>query len=475
MARRAEAALGGQAQRFEFEESVSGQMRRFENRLIPDRDESGTVRGFFVTGIGITERHAAEQALRELTMILDNTTDFVVQTDARGQILYMNPSARSVSGLLPDTPIGQRNFAAFNTDATNELFASTILPALKSTNVWLGDTTLNLAGRPNVPASHMVIAHRDASGRIARYSAVMRDISAAAAAKQEVSRQTTTLRSVTEAIPATVAVVDVNGVYRFVNGAFERWCGLPRERIVGHAASAVLGHDELERRRPWMARAYAGEAVDFTLDYPGQSGVRFLALSYVPLRLDAGSIDGIVVVTHDVTEQKREEGRLVQLAQRDPLTGLLNRAGFEQGLDLLTRSAHDSGLAVLYIDLDDFKPVNDVHGHPTGDRVLEMFAQRLVQSVRPTDLVARLGGDEFAIALVGLREEAPAGMVSDKVLAAANTPFSVDTLSLKLSASVGYAFSADSQQTWRALLVQADAHLLCAKRAGKGRRVGSAG
>ena len=66
-------------------------------------------------------------------------------------------------------------------------------------------------------------------------------------------------------------------------------------------------------------------------------------------------------------------------------------------------------------------------------------------------------------------------MVSDKVLAAANTLFSVDTLSLKLSASVGYAFSADSQQTWRALLVQADAHLLCAKRAGKGRRVGSAG
>lgn len=304
----------------------------------------------------------------------------------------------------------------------------------------------------------------------------MRDISAAAAAKHEASLQTTTLRSVPEAVPATVAVVDNSGgVYRFVNGAFERWCGLPREQVIGRPAGEVLGAEELERRRPWMTRAFAGEAVDFTLDYPRPDGTRHLALSYVPLRLEAGTIDGIVVITQDITAQRFEEARLRQLAQRDPLTGLLNRAGFEIGLELLNRPMGSPGMAVLYIDLDDFKPVNDVHGRPTGDRVLQMFAQRLGQLVRPTDLVARLGEDEFAIALAGLRDKLSAQAVSDKVLAAARKPFDIDGATLALSASVGHIFSDAPGRTWTDLLERADANLLAAKRAGKGRSVGSTG
>ncbi len=355
LATRAEAALAGQTQQFEFEELVEGRLRRFENRLVPDRAASGEVRGFFLTGVDITDRHAAEQA---------------------------------------------------------------------------------------------------------------------------VARQTATLRSVTEAIPATVAVVDPDGCYRFVNGAFERWCHVPRQQIIGRKASEVLGPWEYERRRPWIERALAGEAVTYTLDYPSDKGELHLAISYVPLHRADGTVDGFVAVTQDISEQKREEGRLLQLAQRDPLTGLLNRAGFEQRLDAISHAGLNAdplgtnGLAVLYIDLDNFKPVNDHHGHPAGDLVLEQFARRLGKVARGSDLVARLGGDEFAIALTGLRDVAAAYAVADKVLAAGNSPFHLGQASVKVGASVGVAFASDTSTTWRELLAQADTRLLVAKWGGKGRLVG---
>lgn len=469
---RAQAVLAGRAQQFEFDEPVAGQLRRFENRLVPARSASGEVNGFFVTGIDITERSAAERALRELTMVFDNTTDLVVQADWRGQILYMNPSAQQAFAMRPGEAPTPHHFSALITQATLELFTQTIVPAVRGGTVWVGETRVRFADGREAPMSHMVIGHFDVQGRVERYSSVMRDISAEVLAKQEVQRQSDILRSVTEAIPATVVVVGADARYRFVNGAFERYCGLPREQILGRTAAEVLGEDEVARRRPWMKQAFAGEVVHFTLDYPAGEGSTYLALSCIPLRLESGAIDGFVGVTQDITAQKREEDRLLQLSQRDPLTGLLNRSGFERSLELLLLQQDPLGMAVLYIDLDDFKPVNDRHGHPAGDQVLEQFARRLVALVRPSDLVARVGGDEFVIALGGVREAAHAQAVADKVLAAASAPFAIGGLQLSVGACVGVAFSSAVGPAWRELLTQADMQLLAAKASGKGRQFG---
>jgi diguanylate cyclase (GGDEF)-like protein/PAS domain S-box-containing protein len=343
---RYQAALTGQAQHFEFDEPIGGQLRRIEARLVPDIGPDGQVRGFFATGIDITERSAADQALQ---------------------------------------------------------------------------------------------------------------------------RQTATLRSVAEAIPASVAVVGSDGRYHFVNSAFERWCGAPREQIIGRSVAEVLGEQECQRRWPWVERALAGESGTFGLAYPGPDGTSYLSISYIPLRLDTGALDGFVAVTQDVTQQKREELRLLDLSQRDPLTGLLNRTGFEQQLEHVVHQGGGASLAVLYIDLDHFKPVNDRHGHPAGDRVLKLFAQRLVNLVRPTDAVARLGGDEFVIALMGVRDGVDAQAVADKVLAAAHAPFHVGALLLQIGASVGVAHRVVPALGWRELVERADRQLLSAKASGRGR------
>jgi diguanylate cyclase (GGDEF)-like protein/PAS domain S-box-containing protein len=277
------------------------------------------------------------------------------------------------------------------------------------------------------------------------------------------------LRLVTEAIPATVVVVGADGRYRFANSAFERYCGLPRERILGRNAVEVLGEEEVARRRPFTLRALQGESVTFTLDYARPEGTTWLELNCIPLRLDGQAVDGFVGIAQDITSQRREQDRLTELSQRDPMTRLLNRAGFEHFLERTTREGAGATIALMYIDLDRFKPVNDRHGHATGDHLLQAVAQRLGGLVRPSDAVARLGGDEFAILLAGAGTMGNAEAVADKVVAAVGTAFDVDGLRLEIGASVGVAFGVEPGGDWRELICRADAALYRAKASGRGR------
>lgn len=465
--------LDGKAQHFEYEETTASGVRRFESHLIPDTDSDGRLRGFYSTGIDITARSATENALRELTAIIDNTTDFVVQTDWRGSISYMNPAVRRILGIAPMQPLEGLNFASFNTAQTNRNFVEVVVPIVKREGVWIGESTCYAAGGREVPVSQIIIAHHDAQGRVARYSSVMRDRTAQKQAELELARQTATLRSVAEAIPASVAVVGRDQCYRFVNNAFERWAGVPRDQLIGHHLAQILGPSDLERSRPWIERALAGESVQFERDYEGRNGPTHIAVSYIPLWMDSGMADGFVAVLQDISQHKREEVRLLQLAQRDALTGLLNRSGFQQQMEHEVAIGNGSSLALLYIDLDHFKSVNDRYGHPVGDQLLQQVAQRLSALVRPSDAVARLGGDEFAILLLAVRTVANARAVADKVIAAAHEPFHAAGHDLHIGASVGVAFGVDLATGWPDLVKRADAMLYEAKNAGRGQQAGA--
>jgi len=288
------------------------------------------------------------------------------------------------------------------------------------------------------------------------------------AAEAGLRRQTDILRMVTEAIPATVVVVGSDNCYHFVNSAFERYAGLPREQIIGRTAMEVLGELEVARRRPWMRRAIAGETVSFVLDYPGPDGLQYLQMTCIPLKLEGGQIDGFVGISQDVTAHRREQARLADQARQDALTGLLNRLGFEQQIERHVAQGDGDRLGVLYIDLDHFKPINDTHGHAVGDQVLAGFAQRLRAVVRSSDAVARLGGDEFAVLLQNLNEPANAARVAAKVVEAASAPFETEVGPVRIGASVGSAFGVNAALGWRELVGRADAQLYLAKAGGRG-------
>jgi diguanylate cyclase (GGDEF)-like protein/PAS domain S-box-containing protein len=465
-------ALAGEAQMFEAEDSSGAEPRLIESRLVPDVAEDGTVRGVYGASFDITQRAATEKRLRELTAILVNTPDFVVQTDWRGSVSYMNPAARAFCGLAADESTAGRNFSEFNSAETNERFGREIMPTVKARGIWSGEARVMRFDGTETPVSHMVIGHCGPDGRVERYSAVMRDISAAVEARRELQAQSFALRAVVEAIPAMVAVAGPDGHARIVNRAYERWTGVERELAVGRRLDPTIVPLDAEGARPWMDSALGGETASYARSSESAAGPRHVAGLYAPLGAEGGGAGGFVLVVQDVTERKLGEAQLMRLAQRDSLTGLLNRAGFEAQADKLLAEGCGDRLALLTIDLDHFKPVNDAHGHPAGDAVLRAFAQRIYKLVRPTDAVGRIGGDEFAILLSGINSAAGAGVVADKVLAAAREPFQVGTIQVDIGASVGIAFKADLAKGWTDLVARSDAALYLAKGAGRGQRAG---
>jgi diguanylate cyclase (GGDEF)-like protein/PAS domain S-box-containing protein len=435
----------------------------------------GVVQGHVGTVADISERIEGERALRTLAAIFDATTDFVLQTDPKGQLLYLNPAARRLQGIGPDEPIGHLNALAFNPPETVARHAVEIVPQALEKGLWVGETLQWDHAHRELRVSHLLIAHRDRHGKLEYFSAVLRDITAQKAAQQALHRNEAVLRSVTELVPVAIAVVDRQLRCAFVNRAFEEWAGRTRAELLGRHAGEVLGAAELEARRPWIERALAGERVQFEREDDSSGHARHLRIDYIPLFGEDGRAEGFVAVTADISASRQEQRRLLDLAHTDGLTQVLNRSGFEHVLDTLATRAGAALVALLFIDLDRFKPVNDVHGHAVGDQLLQQFALRLRGLVRPGDPIARLGGDEFVIVLHGLHQEANAMMVAGKVVAAAGEPFELAGQPLLVGASVGVAFWRPGEEGWKDVLERADLMLYRAKAAGRGQVVIASG
>ncbi|KAB0583969.1 PAS domain-containing protein [Ideonella dechloratans] len=416
----------------------------------------------------ITERRAAEQVRKEVAAIYEHTTDFVLQADPALHIGYMNPAAAQALLGRPWSPGEVWDIRDLMPAATREQFSQEILPALQQQGLWDGRSAVLRADGRVVPVSHLAIAHREPGGPVSRYSVILRDISQLVAAEAERERQAGTLRSVANAIPSRVAVVSPDGRYIFVNHAFARWIGSPTQPILGQTPQAVLGQAEFERRRPMIERAQAGEPALFEFVEEGPAGLRHIAIEYLPLSTPEGERDGFVVVAQDVTEARQEQARLELQAMTDPLTQLLNRAGFERRMENHLDAHLSEHLAVLYVDLDHFKPVNDTHGHAVGDALLQQVARRLVRLVRPSDVVARLGGDEFAIALPGMASLLQARRVGQAVVDALGQPFTLPGgPSLQIGASVGGVVGTAVRSSWPELVAHADRMLYEAKHGGR--------
>ncbi len=173
----------------------------------------------------------------------------------------------------------------------------------------------------------------------------------------------------------------------------------------------------------------------------------------------------------DVTERKRSVAAAQQLAMSDPLTGLLNRRGLEAAVSraFAAGSAERGALALLAIDLDHFKEVNDTLGHEAGDRVLHHVARVIAATVRRSDMVGRLGGDEFLAVLVGVGPPQQALQIAQDIIARLEVPIDLQGTTVRIGASIGIATSLGAEDSPAGLLRRADAAMYASKQAGRGR------
>lgn len=261
------------------------------------------------------------------------------------------------------------------------------------------------------------------------------------------------------------------------NRAFSAIYGLGAEDVIGLDASALLPSEGSQSLRAAMQESLAhkgsweGEVENRRKD--GTSFTERLVCS--ALRDHEGRLTGAVTLISDVTERKRREEEIWRRANFDMLTGLPNRTLLEDRLNqaLVHNERLDLPVAVLFIDLDRFKPVNDTYGHAAGDELLRQVAVRIQGCVRSADTVARLGGDEFVVLLPMVHDEDDAITVATKVLARLNRPFTLPEAgaTVEISASIGVAVAPGGFAPGAALLARADAAMYRGKASGRGRVV----
>jgi diguanylate cyclase (GGDEF)-like protein/PAS domain S-box-containing protein len=292
------------------------------------------------------------------------------------------------------------------------------------------------------------------------------------AAQQLISVELRKLSTAVEQSPASIVVTDRKGDIEYVNPAFCRLTGYSQEEALGQSTSLIKGYEHpAEYYKEMWNTILAGGEWRGEFHNKRKDGSLFWELASIsPIRNEQGEITNFVGVKENITDRKELLEYLDQMAHFDELTGLPNRALFFDRLGcLLTLSRREGQIfALLFIDLDGFKSVNDHHGHEAGDSVLRETAARLSASIRASDTAARMGGDEFTVILGNLSQETDISLIARKILQALSAPILLlGGISCSIGASIGISLYPEDAQEVETLVSSADTAMYEVKREGK--------
>ncbi|WP_330212766.1 sensor domain-containing diguanylate cyclase [Pseudomonas sp. Z18(2022)] len=263
----------------------------------------------------------------------------------------------------------------------------------------------------------------------------------------------------------TVFVVDSDNQIVFVSDACEALLGYRADELIGTPITNYMHPEDLARTRASIVRVMNGKPhVDFRNRYIRKDGSVVHILWAAFWSEEVGARIG---VARDITALTQAEEELRFLAHHDPLTALTNRSLFNDRLDEALQAAHHhkNPLALLFLDVNDFKGINDVHGHAMGDRVLCVIARRLEGCVRESDLVARMGGDEFTVLLADIQSPEAVSAKVQQILAVMAQPLSAEFGAVRMpSCSIGVAFYPADGADADSLLSHADGEMYRVKR-----------
>jgi diguanylate cyclase (GGDEF)-like protein/PAS domain S-box-containing protein len=417
-----------------------------------------------------TEHERTAEAPEEkhdiLRALTEGSTDAIFVKDRRGRYLMINSAAAALFGRTVEEAIGKDDGELFRADEAR-LIAEDDRRVMAAGEAQTYEEAFAFPGGTRTYLTTKGV-YRDRRGDVVGVFGVARDITERKRAEELLRQQ---LAAMTASIDG-MALLDRNGTYTYMNDAHARIYGYDAaEELLGTTWASFYDEEELDRLEretmPVLEKDghWRGEAIGRRRD-----GRRF------PQEVSLTTVQGggFVCVVRDVTERKALEQQLEHQAFHDSLTGLPNRALLMDRIDhALVRARRDgSALAVLFLDLDDFKVVNDSLGHDAGDRLLVEVAERIRGCLRPEDTAARLGGDEFAVLLEGVRDEGEAARVADRIKDALRTPFSLGPQKAHeahANASIGVALGRPGRLNAQDFLRNADIAMYQAKTKGKAR------
>jgi diguanylate cyclase (GGDEF)-like protein/PAS domain S-box-containing protein len=407
----------------------------------------------------------SEQLFRAL---VENSPDFIARYDGQLRRLYVNPALQRVFKTSPAETLGQSPIS-YSPLVDPSSYMASLKQAVEEGRECSGELAYrDLQGQLRW-GTLRAVPEFDVNGVVSSVLAITRDIS-------ERVRHEEGLRLAASVFSTTqegILISDAENRIIDVNPAFTRLTGYSREQAIGKDPSFLSARQQSPETYAAMWRdietkgAWQGE-----LWNQRKSGEIFAELlSIVAVKDQQGKLQHYVGVFSDISVIKAHEADLDRIAHFDTLTSVPNRRLLSDRLEqAIARSRrHGSNLAVCYLDLDGFKPINDQFGHEGGDRLLIEIAQRLQSTSRADDTVARLGGDEFVLLWNDIGAQAQCTHAIERVLAAVSAPVVIDGTSVSVSASIGVTLFPDDNVDADSLLRHADHAMYSAKQLGKNR------
>jgi diguanylate cyclase (GGDEF)-like protein/PAS domain S-box-containing protein len=468
---------------------ISGYKQSPELSLFP-KSLKATVKSALSRSAGPSHRQVNAQLAKALARV----RDAVITWGTSGGVIYMNAAAEALTSWRIQEAAGRpiaEVLSFVDTETGGTIKEAVAKEDADSASIGMHAVLLSGTDHPLI-IEYSVFSMRDDQGTLEGSIAIFRDIMRrrkselalqqsedtllvnAAALFEEKERAQVTLNSIGDAVVST----DFRGRVIFLNKIAEQMTGWAQADAAGRLLDEIFFLVDSHTREPVPCPAMAAIIEDRAISLGAHSilirkdGTE-LAIEDLasPIHDTGGGVVGAVMVVHDVTEAREQSAKLAQLALYDSLTGLPNRTllvdRLSQALERAQRN--DSSVWLLFLDLDRFKPVNDSHGHATGDQLLHAVAARLLSCVRHSDTVCRYGGDEFVILLADIAQENNCAFFADKIVALINDPFDIGGYQLRLGVSIGIASYPVHAREAGLLIKYADIAMYQAKFSGRNR------
>jgi diguanylate cyclase (GGDEF)-like protein/PAS domain S-box-containing protein len=451
--------------------------------------EHGSIVGTVILFRDISAARATLERLRLQGAALDAAANAIVITDVEANIEWTNPAFSELSGYPAHEALGSKPKELVRSGLQPIELYQNMWQTILSGKSWQGELINRKKNGELYDEAMTITPVRDIQGQIRHFIAIKQDITqrkreeaAAARAQAEIERLAARNQLLLNSAGDGIYGTDANGLCTFINPAALSLLGYAREEVIGGDSHALFHHHHADGRLyphaecPIHLTQSDGQYRNVEDAFIRKNGEPFdVNLSVTPI-IEAERNAGVVVVFQDITSRKRMQAELQRLATTDTLTGIANRRQFMRQLDLELERVRRYGkpAALLMLDLDHFKQVNDQYGHAAGDAVLRHFVDLTQRRLRRVDIFGRIGGEEFCILLPGTDIDGArdfAEMLCRQVAVSACDAARAASPAIHYTVSIGVASCGDGQRDADAILAQADHALYQAKTDGRNRVV----